>query len=91
MSKKTVTFTIEGTDALERKLLSMGNRVFAELDGIVKKATEPLVKAAKARVPRDRGTLRDSIHASKAFGRRGTVEYHVGPGKDGFYGRLERQ
>jgi HK97 gp10 family phage protein len=42
----------------------------------------------KARAPVDTGTLRDSILASKAFGKRGRVEFHVGPDASGFYAKF---
>lgn len=88
MPRKTVTFELDGGKDLVRKLRKLGKKAFDDLSDIVEDASKPLVQEAKARVPVDRGTLRDSIHASRAFAKRGTVEYHVGPSAKGFYGRF---
>lgn len=85
MARKGVTLKLEGEKDLQRKLLRLGNKVFKEIEGIVEDAAEILVTEAKARAPVDTGRGRESIHASKAFGRAGKVTFDVGPGKDGFH------
>jgi HK97 gp10 family phage protein len=85
MARKTVTLKIEGTDDLKRKLRTLGKRAFTELEDIVADASEVLVQEMKNRAPVRTGRLRDSIHASKAFGKAGTVAFDVGPDKKGFH------
>jgi HK97 gp10 family phage protein len=85
MARKAVTLKIEGTKDLERKLRRLGRKAFTELEDIVKDASEVLVQEMKNRAPVDTGAMRDGLHASKAFGKKGTVAFDVGPDKDGFY------
>lgn len=89
MAKKNPIAHLEGAEALNAALRSVGDRA----GGLVlKRAAEAgaEVIAAEARdlAPRDTGALAEGIHAEAGRVQQGRAQFNVGPSKEEWYGEL---